>query len=348
MKQIIKIVFFTLLLISACFFIQGEDQNSQTTIKEKLPNSSVSSIVEELPFVDGNLVRYDYTNLYCHVYLDDLGKYVPRDYESPLYLYAGDSNDGFFAIGEGKYELLEFDGIQPYPARKIMLPDKLFEILEPEIPFVTKNRIYIPYAFDRLAVFDLEHGVQIADIQLPNVMAHLSNVSNFILADEYGGIFFNGAADENGLSYYAAGWEKGEWRKISSKKWGTFGPVIWNGYYIEPVQGDSFLLSLWKIDVKADFLNKEPELLDLGITNIFIPPRLYGADDNGWVYFRVGEAIVRFSIVERRGEWGVVPEEVAPFTGWINVASEGVIYVLGYVSSEFSSPVQMVKCQFPK
>ncbi len=315
MKQKKRILFLTFFFLSACFSMRNEGESDQTIITQTLPNLSTTPTHEELPPVEDNLPEYKHTELNCEVYLDDLGEYLPRDYETPFYFYTANSNEGFIAIGEGNHDLVEFDGLEPYPFRKIKLPDTLFEIHSPEIPFVANNRIYIPYAFDRLGVFELESGKQVADVQLPTQMALLIYVRNYVLADENGGLFLNGTIDQDSLSYYAPGWEKGEWRKLTSQKSGTFGPVVWKDYYIEPVQGDSFSLSLWKIDLKTDFLNSDPEILDIGIKKMGIFDKLYGVDNNGWVYFRVDDAIVRYSIIEKRGEWGVAPKEIVSFIG---------------------------------
>ena len=318
------------------------------------------------------------SNLNCEVFLEPIWGEDTTNWGKPtnglaeLY-FDFDSNIYYFDYPN--HRILKYDGQNTSPTQVIPLSEKYFFFGPSSYPprplTITRGRIYIPYATDRLAVLSMG-GEEILDIRLPATFAILSPARNFIIIDNQEGLFFNGDSHSLGLTYYKKeNWEKEVWDEVVTQKYKLVKePFIWQDYFIhgapqtilpeekggshnaEDLQMD-FLVSLHKISPNKDFLQETPVSITLegtGTEAFFYS--IENIDKEGWVYISMGAIdptkIIRYSLNTNKSQIGVLPNEYLRENHQIDVASNGALYWIEYDQDDLTISPKIIRCHFPE
>jgi hypothetical protein len=362
-----------LILISICACTIVNDPSSATKstpviVSSPLPQSTeLSTTLTASPSFPLN---YSIVELECDKFLEaSWGKELaqwggPPTNAFPLLTF--DDQKGFYLPDYLNHRLLYYNGSDKIPVRTIELSEKLFEGLPgPYMPVFANHKIFIPYGFDRIAILS-KSGEWIKDIQLPYGFPIIYDLWNYVLVDQYGGIFANiSTSDNSELAYFKAGWEDGVWNKLTGTSQIERRIILWNNNYasqeIKPAHSEQvdqtgsstkdwqseFYVTLRRFDPEKDFLNETPEYISTGLKENGYS--LQAIDGDGWIYIddNVPSTIIRYSISREVGQVGKLPDDLHGTVMQTNIAPDGTIYLIVYDRETTNLKPQIVECRFP-
>lgn len=360
-----------LISICACTIVKGPSlvtNSSPVMVSSPLPHSTeFSTTLTTRPSFPPN---YSNVELICETFLEaSWGKELaqwggPPTNAFPLLTF--DDQEGFYLPDYSNHRLLYYNGSDKFPVRVIELPEKLFKGLPgPYMPSFANHKIFIPYGFDRIAILSTS-GEWIKDIQLPYGFPIVYDLWNYVLVDQYDGIFANiSASDNTELAYFKAGWEDEVWDKLSGTYQIERRIILWNNYYasqeISPDHSEQadqmgsstkdwqpeFYVGLRRFDPEKDFLNETPEYISTGLVENGYS--LQSIDGDGWIYIddNVPSTIIRYSISRKVGQIGKLPDDLRGTVMQTNIAPDGTIYLIVYDREKTNLKPQIVECRFP-